>query len=178
MQRLRRESCHVHAGTVHNGTRACCAQGLCCCVLPLNRLMIFLSERRSISGSRQTSCPSHWSGGCRRTWWLTLPRQCSNCCLVRSLGASPRQGPCRIPSPRCLPPAGEGIPKFNIHAVQRLDHDLLLMEDFATCLSVDHGHDLKEEFASLRCIVDLLLSNEVRLTSNAGVMRGISCIEP
>ena len=59
-------------------------------------------------------------------------------------------------------PKGPKIPKFNFLAAQRLDVDLLEVEDFATCLSVSSGNNLQAEFATLRGIVKLLLTNEAR----------------
>mmetsp|Transcript_4640 Transcript_4640/g.11248 ORF Transcript_4640/g.11248 Transcript_4640/m.11248 type:complete len:322 (+) Transcript_4640:1754-2719(+) len=56
---------------------------------------------------------------------------------------------------------GDAVTRYNIHAIRRLDADLAAAEDFATCLSLGRGQDLREEFALVRSAVHLLLQNKV-----------------
>jgi len=64
---------------------------------------------------------------------------------------------------------GDAILRYNIHAVQRLDADLMAVEDYAMCLSVSADCDLASEFSALRAIVKLLLSNEVEKLLEEGL---------
>jgi hypothetical protein len=56
---------------------------------------------------------------------------------------------------------GTGIQKFNIHAVRQLDTNVEAMEMYTSSLSTRPPHDFLAEFATLRDLLSLLLSNKV-----------------